>query len=392
MDAAPFESEKIGPGARRLLKRSDFNHLITAVRGAGYRVIGPTVENSAVVYREIETDGALPDGVASRQGAGRYVLEERGDRALFGYVAGAQSWRPHLFQPSRQLWRDEKQGDEIVFTTPPEETPRLAFLGMRACELAGIALQDRALMEGDAPDPDYSARRKKALFIAVNCGTAGETCFCVSTNTGPRIEKDFDLALTELLSDDRHDFLVEIGSEAGAAIAAALPLQPAAPEDLTEADEIVTRTAASMGRRLEMDGLKEMLQANQENEHWARIGEKCLACANCTLVCPTCFCHTTEDVTDLDGVSAARRQRWDSCFSLEFSHLHGGSVRPSVEARYRQWMTHKLAHWIAQFGSAGCVGCGRCVTWCPAGIDITEEAAGLRRSVEGSEENGDQDA
>jgi Fe-S oxidoreductase len=96
------------------------------------------------------------------------------------------------------------------------------------------------------------------------------------------------------------------------------------------------------------------------------------------MVCPTCFCTTVEDVSDVTGDHAERWRRWDSCFTLGFSYIHGGSIRNSGKARYRQWMTHKLASWIDQFGTSGCVGCGRCITWCPVGIDITEEARAIR--------------
>ena len=109
------------------------------------------------------------------------------------------------------------------------------------------------------------------------------------------------------------------------------------------------------------------------------MAERCLACGSCTSVCPTCFCVTTEDFTDLAAGLSRRVRRWDSCFSVDFTYIHGGNVRTSIAARYRQWLTHKLGSWHEQFGTPGCVGCGRCITWCPAGIDITEEAGVLRR-------------
>ncbi|MBZ0254314.1 MAG: 4Fe-4S dicluster domain-containing protein, partial [Candidatus Methylomirabilis sp.] len=133
-----------------------------------------------------------------------------------------------------------------------------------------------------------------------------------------------------------------------------------------------------MGRSLNTDGVKELLYANAEHPRWAETAERCLSCANCTMVCPTCFCSTVEDVSDLSGEAAERRRKWDSCFTMDFSYLVGGSVRGSGAARYRQWMTHKLGSWIDQFGTSGCVGCGRCIAWCPVGIDITEEAEALR--------------
>jgi ferredoxin len=133
-----------------------------------------------------------------------------------------------------------------------------------------------------------------------------------------------------------------------------------------------------MGRAMETDGLPALLARNPEHPRWAQVAERCLTCGNCTLSCPTCFCHTVEDVADLAGTTAERVRRWDSCFTSEFSYIHGGSVRPSARSRYRQWLTHKLSAWHDQFGTSGCVGCGRCITWCPAKIDITEEVHAIR--------------
>ena len=146
------------------------------------------------------------------------------------------------------------------------------------------------------------------------------------------------------------------------------------------ADVVVARAAQRMGRELQIDGLHDLLLRNLEHPRWDEVAARCLACGNCTMVCPTCFCTSVDDITDLSGDSAERVRRWDSCFTMMFSHLHGGSVRTSARSRYRQWLTHKLAAWIDQFGSSGCVGCGRCITWCPAGIDLTEEVRAVRQS------------
>ena len=375
-------------GDRAVLERADFGRLIEVLREAGYRVIGPRLKGKAVVYDEIDEEGDLPAGWTDEQEAGIYRLTRRDDEALFGYVAGVQSWRPYLFQPQRTLWR--ARGDASDFSIEPvvHEAPPMAFLGMRACELHAVGIQDRVFVAGEHQDADYTARREAAFFIAVNCGKAGGTCFCTSMNTGPRADAGHDLALTEIVMPERHSFLVEIGSLRGALLAQKLPLVAAGEEIVAKAEAIVEQTAKSMGRSLQTEGLKELLQENLEHPHWKEVAERCLSCANCTMVCPTCFCHTTEDVTDLEGKVAAREQKWDSCFNLDFSYIRGGSVREGVAPRYRQWMTHKLANWIDQFGEAGCVGCGRCISWCPAGIDITAEAAAIRVAVEGSEDHG----
>ena len=366
-----------------LLAQADFGVLIRMLADEGYTVIGPRVEAEAVTYREIQHADELPAGWGSRQEGGRYRLERRRDDALFGYVQGVQSWRPHLFRPSRTLWRAQRTEEGFEFATPDESAPKLAFLGVRACEIAAIDLQDRVFSQGAAPDPDYKTRRESLFIVAVQCTEAGDTCFCTSMGTGPAVEWGYDLKLTELIDGDRHVFLVESGSSKGVALAAGLPLMSADDTDRESARTRTEQAAGAMGRSMETAGLKELIQENQEHSRWDAVAERCLACTNCTLVCPTCFCNTTEDVTSLDGQSTERRQRWDSCFTFDHSYLHGGSVRTTVAARYRQWMSHKLAHWIDQYGDSGCVGCGRCITWCPAAIDITEEAAALREAVEG---------
>ena len=213
--------------------------------------------------------------------------------------------------------------------------------------------------------------------MAVNCGEPASTCFCSSMNAGPRVGDGFDLALTELASDGGSRFLLEVGSERGAALAAELETRPASEPDLAAAEAVLAQAEARIGRRLELAGLKQLLAQHYDDPHWDEVAKRCLTCANCTLVCPTCFCTAVDDVSDLTGAQAERRRRWDSCFTLDFSYIHGGSVRTSAGARYRQWLTHKLGTWQDQFGTSGCVGCGRCITWCPVGIDITAEVAAL---------------
>jgi len=355
--------------------------LIDALAARGYAVLGPTVRDGAIVYDRIDVLSDLPAGWTDRQDAGQYRLERRDDGALFGYVVGPHSWKRFLHPPVETLWTARKTEDGFSVAPPAGESPRYAFLGMRACELHAVAIQDRVFRDGPFHNEPYARRRGDAFFVAVNCGQAGGTCFCVSMQTGPKADSGFDLALTELIDDSRHEFLVEAGSEAGADLLYTLPQRPATDGDIGAAAAAVTRAEAQMGRTLETDGLKELLQANLTHKRWDQVAERCLSCANCTMVCPTCFCATVEDHSDLTGTTAERVRVWDSCFTMDFSFIHGGSIRKSAQSRYRQWMTHKLAHWIDQFGTSGCVGCGRCITWCPVGIDITEEAAAIRSDV-----------
>ncbi len=354
--------------------------LIGALATRGYKVLGPTVRDGAIVYDEIEGVADLPAGWTDGQDAGRYRLERREDDALFGFAHGPQSWKRYLHPPMQTLWTAKRNGDGLKIVPPDPPTQKFAFIGARSCELHAIAIQDKVFQDGPFVDTAYAARRRGAFIVAVNCAEAGGTCFCVSMKTGPKAETGFDLALTEILSENSHTFLIEAGSEPGAELLAQLPKRPATSDDLTAAKAVVERTASRMGRSLQTEGIKALLQNNPNHPRWEDAAKRCLSCGNCTMVCPTCFCTTVDDHSDLTGASATRVRKWDSCFTLDFSYIHGGAVRQSGSARYRQWMTHKLASWYDQFGTSGCVGCGRCITWCPTGIDITEEAAAMRKA------------
>jgi sulfhydrogenase subunit beta (sulfur reductase) len=364
---------------KAVFSREALQLLMDCLAADGYQVLGPTVRDGAIVYDEISGVRDLPAGWTDRQEAGRYHLERRDDEALFGFAVGPQSWKRFLHPPIETLWTARKDAGGIMLTSPEDKVSRkFAFLGVRACEIHAIMIQDRVFTQGLYVDTTYERRRKDAFVVAVNCGQAGGTCFCVSMQTGPKSDSGFDLSLTELLADGRQEFLVEVGSPAGTKLLEQLPHAPASNEQVAEAEAVVARTASRMGRTLETDGIKELLQGNLEHPRWQEVADRCLTCGNCTMVCPTCFCTTVEDHTDLAGTAAERVRKWDSCFTMDFSYIHGGSVRQAARSRYRQWMTHKLASWIDQFGTSGCVGCGRCITWCPVGIDITEEAAAIR--------------
>lgn len=361
------------------LDTAGLQRLFEVLAEDGYRVVGPTRRDDAIVYDEIGGITALPAGWTDRQEPGRYALERREDNAFFGYAVGPHSWKKFLFPSSETLWSAHRGDDGVMSVAVPERTAdKFAFIGVRACELHAMAVQDRVFSDGPYVDTAYAARRSNAFIVAVNCAEAGGTCFCVSMETGPRATQGFDLALTELIGGDEHLFLIEAGSEAGRRILERVPHGTATTAQAEAARAVSERTASQMGRSLDTRGIKELLQDNPEHPRWDDVAARCLTCANCTMVCPTCFCSTVEDHSDLTGQNAERVRKWDSCFTMDYSYIHGGSVRTAASSRYRQWMTHKLANWIDQFGTSGCVGCGRCITWCPVGIDLTEEVAAIR--------------
>ena len=341
--------------------------LIAGLRAQGFRVIGPRLRDQAIVYDDIESVSDLPAGWTDEQEGGHYRVRRREDAALFGYNVGPHSWKKYLFPPSARLLPPEQ----------PPETP-FAFIGVRACELTAIAIQDRVFLGGRHPDPQYASRRDGAFIVAVNCGEAGETCFCVSMAAGPRATSGFDIALTELLDDDDHRFLAEAGSARGAEVLREAGQHvPARERDISSAEAATEHARATMGRAMPELDLVGLLKDNYAHPRWDDVAERCLSCGNCTMVCPTCFCFSVTDTSSLTGEDPERHRSWESCFTMDHSYLHGGPVRVSARSRYRQWMTHKLATWHDQFGTSGCVGCGRCITWCPVGIDISEEVAAI---------------
>ena len=354
--------------------------LVDVLHARGYRVLGPIVRDGAIVYDDLATAAELPVGWHDVQAPGAYRLERSGDDARFGYAVGPHSWKQFLFPPRVRLWQARRNGGLEIEEEPGPDRP-LALVGVRPCELHGIEVQDRVFLRGTFTDRDYAARRDGCFIVAVDCGEPAATCFCTSTGTGPGADAGYDLALTEIL-DGGHRYVARAGTDAGAAVLAELPQRAAAADDLSAAADVVAGAVERMGRTVDTTDLQGLLARTLESQSWDDVAARCLGCSNCTLVCPTCFCSSVEDTTDLTGTTAERTRVWDSCFSVDHSYIHGGSIRPSSRSRYRQWLTHKFGTWHDQFGVSGCVGCGRCIAWCPVGIDVTEELTALRAEEE----------
>ncbi|GIU72036.1 MAG: 4Fe-4S ferredoxin [Candidatus Nitrosocaldaceae archaeon] len=360
-----------------IVEADNFYQFFDALTRRKYEIIGPKIDNATVIYDKLNSINDLPIGFKDEQDKGIYRLRKRKDKALFGYVVGPYSWKKYLFPPKTRLFHMERKGADFKIIEDKEEERKLAFIGVRACEIHAIHIQDRVFMEGEFIDPIYKRRRENIFIFAVNCTESANSCFCTSMNTGPKVNDGYDLALTEILKPE-HYFVIEVGSKLGYDILNEVEHEEADEKKVRKAENLINKNARNMKRHMNTTNIKELLYNNYESKHWDEVAERCLACANCTMVCPTCFCSTVEDVIDLKGEHAERWRLWDSCFTNEFTYIHGNSIRKSTSTKYRHWITHKLASWFDQFGTSGCVGCGRCITWCPAGIDITEEIRSLR--------------
>ncbi len=359
------------------MSTNGLNSLFELLTQQGFRLVGPTIDNGAIIYDEIESSLDLPIGWTDQQAPGKYSLEKRADNRAFGYTVGPQSWKKELFLPREIIQKSSLETG--TFQWHSVSTPALptAFIGVRACDLTAIGIQDRVFIKGQQRDLHYNARRQATFIVAINCTEAGELCFCDSMDSGPRAKGGFDICLTEF--DDY--FLVEAGSKKGEAIVQQLPVRTATKSENTELTEGIKNSQQQMGRTLNTDGLPELLFGNLNHPQWDKVGESCLACGNCTSVCPSCFCYSVDETADLGDGPAQRERSWDSCFSQDHSKIHGATFQPKIKDRYRQWLTHKFAAWQSQFGSSGCVGCGRCIAWCPVGIDPTEQIAAIQQDA-----------
>ena len=385
-----MKSDPLPVGSFIRIDKPALQSVLERLKQLGYRTIGPQLADGAVVYGELGSVQELPLGVIDQQDGGKYRIERDSRNAYFDYVVGPHSLKGYLFPPRESVLECQRVDGSWQLRTPAYASQPLAVIGPRSCDLHALRIQDRVFLESGYVDPAYQARREELFIVAVNCRRAAATCFCHSMKTGPALATGFDLGLFE-----RQDhFVIEVGTERGGEVVAAADWAPCSMDEIRRAQELPQALAQQMRgrdsqdcqadgdqprlRSLDTTDIRDLLMGNLEHPRWEQTAQRCLSCANCTMVCPTCFCSSVEEVTDLTGEHVRRERSWASCFTSEHSYMNSGTVHKSTLSRYRQWLTHKLATWHDQFDSSGCTGCGRCITWCPVGIDLTEEVAALR--------------
>jgi sulfhydrogenase subunit beta (sulfur reductase) len=315
-----------------------------------YRLVGPVLEDGYPVFKP-----ALP---------GELVLD-------YGLtMMGPQTFLYHLTENLCSLFRED--GRFVVKTL--EEVPPQLLVGVHSCDLHGILALDKAFLEGPVVDRNYRLWRKNTLVVGYHCTRIYPQCFCASMGTGPFFEpqKGCDFLLTDL----GDGYIMESFGERADRIPSPHQVKPASPANLKRKDNLRRELLGRFKKELDTTHLVDTLLNNQDHAVWKRTAEeRCLGCANCTMVCPTCFCYGVKDRSvGLDPHRWERTRQKDSCQDLHFAEVHGANFRSTRMARLRQFVTHKLATWREQFGSFGCVGCGRCMTWCPTHIDLTEMA------------------
>jgi sulfhydrogenase subunit beta (sulfur reductase) len=371
---------QLSVGSTVALPKAALENLLGNLDRMGYRVLGPQIQDGTIVYKPLKNVRDLPKGYISQQEVASYRLVYTGHSRYFDVTPGAQSWKQFFFPSQTELasYKRDENGYWQLEERIPDLTP-LALFGVFPCDLAAIQVQDRIFLREEWKDPTYWSRRQSAFILSINCLHPCGTGFCASMGTGPKTNPGFDLNLTEL----EDVFLVEVGSEAGRLVMEGMPILPTSAFWLQAAQKSLEEASTKMGRTLpHPEDLPNLLLNNLDARQWDDVARRCMSCTSCTQVCPTCFCWDTHDSADLTGQIARRERLWDSCFNPDYSYIVGGNTRPNARSRYRQWLTHKFGSWYAQFGTSGCVGCGRCITWCPAQIDVTAELRAIREEVQ----------
>ncbi|WP_321478164.1 4Fe-4S dicluster domain-containing protein [uncultured Paludibaculum sp.] len=360
---------------------SDLDTLLEQLKKRGYSIFGPRILGNAIQWKPIDSLADLPKGHSVQLAPAQYRLQATQDEGLFQYPGALNSLKSIFHPPRQTITTIQKTNGDLDFHQEKPEAAKRAFLGVSACDLTALAALDKVLLGSGEVDEFYRANRADAFLIAVHCTQSAPTCFCASVAAGPRARTGYDIALTERITDDSHGFLAEAGSSLGTEMLEESNARPAPPEWIRQSTDATHRAAAAQTRAVNLPIARPVIESTFEHPRWEDTARRCLSCGNCTSVCPTCFCVNYEEHSSLDLTQAQRIRVWDSCFTHSFSYIHGGSIRLTPKSRYRQWLSHKLARWQDQFGVTGCVGCGRCIVWCPAGIDITEEFGVLEQAA-----------
>ena len=354
-----------------------------ALYAQGYTVIAPVIVEGVIMLRPVTCADQIARGVRDEQEGGHYRLQDSDPGLYFEYVVGPDSPKRFFFPPVQRLFSLHIEGERFALDEGQPSPPKLAFIGIRGCELAAIRVQDRAFgieeHQGTfrcESEVYYEQTRQQSFMVAVNCTQTAATCFCTSWGSGPEAKQDYDLSLTEI----KAGFIIRVGSDRGRLLLDQLPVHDVTGEQLEVEDLKLQDAVNQMDRRFDPTGVKKLLDQSIEHPHWDEVAQRCLSCGNCTMVCPTCFCSTVADSNDLATGQVTRTREWESCFTHEFSYTTPGPERRSTRAQYRHWLRHKLCTWWDQFDLSGCTGCGRCITWCPVGIDLTQEVEAIRRS------------
>ena len=281
--------------------------------------------------------------------------------------------KKYFLKPVDTMFEFSPEGYE----EPKRLDKKCVLFGLHSCDIHALKILD-LVFAGKYWDSYYFTRRNNTSIIGIDC-TPDDLCFCHSLGTD-FVEDGFDLFLSEIDGS----YLVRVGTSLGDdMMRAAKSLF----KDVEKRDREEYKMRSNEKRKLfktylELGDLPEIMDLEYESEVWKEIGEKCLSCGSCSMVCPTCYCYDVFDELNLDGQSGERKRRWDSCLFKDYALVAGGlNFREERSARVKNRYFHKQRGFVAQYGRPSCVGCGRCIQACPAKIDIVEVINKIRGEI-----------
>ena len=329
-------------------------------------------ENLAEFVRRLRPFGEIHAPV--KKGKNSYVfapVSEAGEMDL-NYLRTILPLKKYFFKPRDKMFNFSVEKGYEASADEPDK--KYVFLGIHPCEIHGLKILD-LVFGGRYVDSRYFARRGRAALIGLDC-IPDEFCFCRSTGTD-YVDDGFDL----FLSDIEDSYLVRVGTSRGDDMVQAAEglFREVEKPDREKYKKKSLQRNQSFQAEIQLQDLPEIMDLEYESPIWQELGEKCLSCGTCSMVCPTCYCYAVFDELNLDAAGGQRIRRWDSCLFQDYALVAGGhNFRAQRSSRVKNRYFHKQRGFVSQYGRSSCVGCGRCKEYCPAGIDIIEVVNKLR--------------
>ncbi|MBU2540781.1 MAG: 4Fe-4S dicluster domain-containing protein [Candidatus Omnitrophica bacterium] len=308
-----------------------------------------------------------------------YAPVKKGDQRFYKrYTDSGDSFiigEVRSFEPLKSFFSRarEKVADDFKPDIPHHRDRPLAIVGVKACDLKGFKVQDHVFRDHDYEDPFYLKARKENLIISADCTCAIDTCFCLAMGIKPYPQEDFDINLSQI----SNGFIVEAGSRKGGELIdknSAL-FEKASQASITERDQQRSRVIKEVEKNIKdnfipnQGSLEGIIEKNYESDIWADEAKTCVECGACNTVCPTCHCFLLYDQKDTRAM--ARFRIWDSCMIKDFAKVAGGAnPRSKLWMRLRNRFEKKFDFFPRLANVYACTGCGRCISACPAKIDI----------------------
>ena len=301
------------------------------------------------------------------EGVAVFKKIDRPDEVDFSSSNTQKPAKEVFFPQSETMFRYEKTGKQHQVTSTEEVERKRVILGARPCDIQAVSLIDQVFSGKEYTDVYYVNKRKATTIIGMACDHPLSTCFCSSMKGGPFHREGSDLFLIDL----GEAFLVELLTEKGKTFQKNKFLKEALAKDINSAKEVEEKATPKTDGSLPVAGIEKRLDQMLESPFWERVQEKCIGCRICTYLCPTCHCF---DIVDEALTNKGQRVRnWDSCLSSLYSQeTSGHNPRPTNRERTRQRIMHKFNYFPKNFDQIACVGCGRCIIYCPVNFDIRQ--------------------